>query len=248
MKNEYFDVPATRGAMRFRNSFTGNPMGDYLLGYVVGPPALQRLGGGPAALGDHASSSRTTGRSPRTSLEPRPPLRLHHPALEAQNAQTNFDPAGTGSLVFASDGSLEERGLVKPDRNNFAPRVGVVYKLNEKTILRGGFGIFYNLFDRVGSEDQLALNVPGLINTSVTQTSGSPVFFLQNGFPASFLTPPNLDPAAGQLRACASARCPRTRPRPPSTRRAWASSASWPETSCSPWTASTPRARTSPPW
>ncbi len=34
MKNQYMDVPATRGALRFRNAFTGNPMADYLLGYV----------------------------------------------------------------------------------------------------------------------------------------------------------------------------------------------------------------------
>ena len=123
------------------------------------------------------------------------------PALEAQNRQTNFDPAGTGSLVFASDGSLEERGLVKADKNNFAPRFGFVYKLDEKTLVRGGFGIFYNLFDRVGSEDQLALNVPGLVNKQLTQTSGAPVMILRNGFPANFLNLPNLDPAAGQLKA-----------------------------------------------
>ena len=84
---------------------------------------------------------------------------------------------------------------------NFAPRIGVAYKLDDKTVLRGGWGVFYNLFDRVGSEDQLALNLPGLVNKTITQTSGSPVFFLQQGFPAGFLNTPNLDPAAGQLRA-----------------------------------------------
>src|SRR5207247_9256011 len=109
------------------------------------------------------------------------------PALEASNAQTNFDPTangGTGGLVFAKDGSLEDRGLVKPDHNNFAPRIGVVYNLDEKTLLRGGWGIFYNLFDRVGSEDQLSLNVPGLINnTPPTATAASgPLFFLRQGF------------------------------------------------------------------
>ena len=83
---------------------------------------------------------------------------------------TNFDPAGSGSLIFANDGSLQDRSLVNPDRNNFAPRVGVVYKLDDKTLLRGGWGIFYNLFDRVGSEDQLALNLPGLVNKTITQT------------------------------------------------------------------------------
>ena len=57
-------------------------------------------------------------------------------------------------------------------------------------MLRGGWGVFYNLFDRVGSEDQLSLNLPGLVNKTITQTSGSPVFFLQQGFPAGFLNAP----------------------------------------------------------
>ena len=56
------------------------------------------------------------------------------PALEANNDQTNFDPSGTGSLVYAGDGSLHDRGLVNPDTNNFAPRIGVVYRLNDKTM------------------------------------------------------------------------------------------------------------------
>jgi TonB-dependent receptor-like protein len=125
------------------------------------------------------------------------------PALEANNAMTNFNPAGTGSLIFATDGSLLERSLVNPDRNNFAPRAGVVYKLDDNTILRGGYGVFYNLFDRVGSEDQLSLNLPGLVNkTTPTATAATgPIFFLQQGFPVGFLNSPNLDPAAGQLKA-----------------------------------------------
>jgi hypothetical protein len=122
------------------------------------------------------------------------------PALEAQNRQTNFVPEGSGQLVFASDGSLEDRGLVKPDRNNFAPRIGVAYELNARTVIRSGFGVFYNLFDRVGSEDQMALNVPGLVNNSLASSVATgPVFLLRNGFPAGFLNVPNLDPAAGQV-------------------------------------------------
>src|SRR4029079_14477911 len=35
MQNQYMDVPATRGALRFRGSFSGNSMADYLLGYVT---------------------------------------------------------------------------------------------------------------------------------------------------------------------------------------------------------------------
>jgi Carboxypeptidase regulatory-like domain/TonB-dependent Receptor Plug Domain/TonB dependent receptor-like, beta-barrel len=200
MPNHYMDVPATRGALRFRNAFTGNPMADYLLGYVsdlqlsnVWTVEQRHWATMFFAQDDWKVNS-------RLSLN----LGLRYdfitPALEANNEQTNFDPSGTGSLFFAGSGSLEDRGLVQPDTNNFAPRLGAVYKLDEKTVIRGGWGIFYNLFDRVGSEDQLALNVPGLINNTVTQTSASPVFFLQQGFPATFLNPPDLDPANGQLR------------------------------------------------
>ena len=150
--------------MRFRNSFTGNAMGDYLLGYV----ADFQLSNVWVVNQRHWASMFYVQDDWKVNSKLTLNLGLRYdfitPALEASNAQTNFNPAGGGSLVFAKDGSLEERGLVKADKNNFAPRVGMVYTLNEKTVLRGGSGIFYNLFDRVGSEDQLALNLPGLIN------------------------------------------------------------------------------------
>jgi hypothetical protein len=34
-------------------------------------------------------------------------------------------------------------GLLPADNNNFAPRLGVAYRLTDKTILRGGYGIYY---------------------------------------------------------------------------------------------------------
>ena len=201
MANQYMDVPATRGSLRFRGSFSGNPMADYLLGYVTD---LQ-LSNVWVVEQRHWASMFFAQDDWKVNSNLSLNLGLRYdfitPALEASNAQTNFDPNGGGSLLFASGGSLENRGLVKPDMNNFAPRVGAVYKLDEKTLIRGGWGIFYNLFDRVGSEDQLALNLPGLVNKTITQTSGSPVFLLRQGFPANFLAVPNLDPNAGQLKA-----------------------------------------------
>ena len=200
MRNEYMDVPATRGSLRFRNSFTGNPMADYLLGYV----SDLQLSNVWVVQQRHWAQMYFVQDDWKVNARLSVNLGLRYdwitPALEASNAQTNFNPAGAGSLVFARDGSLQERGLVNPDNNNFAPRIGIVYRLDDRTVVRGGWGIFYNLFDRVGSEDQLALNVPGLINNTVTQTSGAPVFQVSQGFPSTFLNPPNLDPAAGDLR------------------------------------------------
>jgi hypothetical protein len=201
MKNEYMDVPATRGSVRFRNRFTGNPMADFLLGYI----SDAQISNVYTVDQRHWATSFFLQDAWKVNARLSLNLGLRYdfitPALEAQNDQANFIPEGTGRVVLASDGSLQDRGLVKPDRNNFAPRVGVVYKLNEQTVLRGGYGIFYNLFDRIGSEDQLALNPPGLTNISLGSSNTTPLFFLRDGYPATFFQPINLDPAAGQLRS-----------------------------------------------
>jgi hypothetical protein len=117
------------------------------------------------------------------------------PAVEKDNRMANFDPSGSGALVRAQDGSIEDRALVNPDRNNFAPRVGAVYKVTDRTIVRGGYGVFYNQFERIGSEDQLALNPPGLLNIDITAPGSpnlAPVFFMRDGFPANFVDPANI--------------------------------------------------------
>ena len=36
------------------------------------------------------------------------------------------------------------RALIQNDYNDFAPRVGIAYKLGSKTVIRSGFGMFYN--------------------------------------------------------------------------------------------------------
>jgi hypothetical protein len=201
MKNQFMDVPATRGSMTFGGTFTGQPMADFLLGYV----ANFQLSNVYVVEQRHWATMGFAQDDWKVNDRLTVNLGLRYdfmtPAMESTNRITNFNTSGGGSLEFATAGSLENRTLVNPDKNNLAPRAGFVYRLNDKTIIRGGWGIFYNLFDRVGSEDQLALNLPGLINSNVTQTTGAPVFFLQQGIPASFLTPPSLNPADGQLKA-----------------------------------------------
>ncbi len=50
--------------------------------------------------------------------------------------------------------------LVKADKNNFSPRVGFAYRLDEqgKTVLRGGFGLFHPTAAVQGIRDLLAAN------------------------------------------------------------------------------------------
>jgi len=72
--------------------------------------------------------------------------------------------------------------LVKPDRNNFAPRIGLAWKALPKTVVRAGYGINYNTTAYSTIVQQLAFQPP----FSTTQTnveSASLPLTLQNGFP-----------------------------------------------------------------
>ncbi len=71
-----------------------------------------------------------------------------------------------GGLLFAGVGG-QPRGLWSGDRNNLAPRVGLAYQINKRTVLRAGYGFFYDVLgvDR-GGVNQGGFNQP----TSVIPT------------------------------------------------------------------------------
>ncbi len=79
---------------------------------------------------------------------------------------SNFDPANN-RLIQASSGDIYSRALVHPDRNNWAPRVGLAYSLNSKTVIRAGYGISYIHFNRLGGENILSYNPPSVVTISV---------------------------------------------------------------------------------
>lgn len=200
MSNDFLDVPALRGSLTFRNTFTGNVLADFLLGYVSDAQlsnvaeVRQRLSAYSFFLQDDWKAT------PKVTVNMGLRYDFMSPAFEADNRMANFDPS-TGGLVYASDGSLQDRALVEPDRNNFSPRIGVVYSVSQSLIVRTGYGLFYDLFDRIGSEDQLGLNPPNLINNSLQASGGKPLFFLEDGFPADFLDPARLDLRRVRVRA-----------------------------------------------
>ncbi len=206
LRNNFMDIPQTRGFLGFDRIFTcqrnatgcvagtGLSYADFLLGQVQSA-GLTNLYFVDQRLHMFSFFGQDDYKlSPKLTLN----LGLRYdyatPALEGKNRIANFNPAGAGSLVFAKDGSVSDRATVNDNRHNFAPRVGLAYQLTSNTVLRAGYGIFYMLFDRIGSEDQLALNPPNLIQNTVslTSTAPAPVFPLRNGFPTNYLDPANL--------------------------------------------------------
>src|SRR5207302_1809416 len=114
------------------------------------------------------------------------------PPRERDLKWANFDPS-IGKFISAKNGSLADEALIKPDKNNFAPRIGFAYSITPKTVLRGAYGLFYNHANRLGREGLLGFNPPFIIladsniSGSGVLRSTDAIFRLQDGIPAGFV-------------------------------------------------------------
>lgn len=116
------------------------------------------------------------------------------PQYEAENRQSNYDPV-SNTIIPATDGSIADRALVEPDRNNFAPRLGLAYRLDDKTVVRSGYGIGYIHFNRSGGANLIAINGPQVVLAVVEQNPSQASFRpTQAGYAAGLTAPENFNP------------------------------------------------------
>ncbi len=100
--------------------------------------------------------------------------------------QTRFP----GMKVYGGIGFVGQNGLPRSpfnsDLNNFQPRIGAAYQLNPKTVLRGGWAIFYIAPTDVGITSGFSQNTPYV----ATQDSGrTPFSTISNPFPTGLIQP-----------------------------------------------------------
>lgn len=193
MRNIFQDEPGTRGDLTFTGIFTGGlSYADGLLGATEYTQLTnvffidQRLW---MASGFAEDDWKIT---PKLTLNLGLRYDFAAPAVEGKNRLANFNPAGSGSLTFASSGSLSNRALVNPNTTNFGPRIGASFSVDSRTVLRGGFGIYYTSLERIGSEDQLSENPPFLINKTIASNT-EPVIKPSVGFASNFLDPATIN-------------------------------------------------------
>ncbi|MGA8620622.1 MAG: TonB-dependent receptor [Candidatus Sulfotelmatobacter sp.] len=120
------------------------------------------------------------------------------PLREENNRIANLDlsPAvlnpllGTASVALVLPGQTGPysgslpASLVRPDRTDFAPRIGFAWKPFSKTVVRGGYGINYNTGAYQGIVQQLAFQPP--FSTAETNIQTGPGdLTLQSGFPTA---------------------------------------------------------------
>jgi hypothetical protein len=97
-------------------------------------------------------------------------------------------------LLFICGQSGYPKGCAHTDRNNFAPRVGIVYSLNPKTVVRTGAGIFYALND-LNPLFRLAAGLPGNVAQTLSNDAIAPRFSGFNPFGAATVGPTQIQAA-----------------------------------------------------
>ena len=217
-----------RGRFTFGGNYSGNPFGDFLLGYMnnsegqVGAPIANFRNSYTGLYFQDTwkvSKKLTVNAGLRWEVEP--------PFLDKHDAIVNIDfrwdstipltfvRAGTGepyagnppfflspSLVpYVRDGRFGRRAT-RVDWNDFAPRLGIAYQLNEKTVLRASGGLYYvrdignAVFDTVRNapftirRNEAANSlIPNLSWARPYSITGAPTFILANTWnePSSYI-------------------------------------------------------------
>lgn len=96
-------------------------------------------------------------------------------------ATTTRPCAGVGDVLHL-DG-VSRRAAYRADRNNFAPRFGFAYSLNSKTVIRGGYGIFYTNSQAFLNNFVINRRQPPFAETQqITSSTATPQINIANPF------------------------------------------------------------------
>ena len=121
------------------------------------------------------------------------------PYVEQNNRAANFviDPADSafGTVIFPRGDSVEQRSFRRRDLNNLAPRIGFAYQAGRKTVIRGGYGIFYLGTFSLPTGATPDYNPPFYlqVNIPTAAAAANSAHVIRNGFSPTALNPNVLD-------------------------------------------------------
>lgn len=188
------------GAFTFANQFTNQPgvpgTGSAVADLLLGDPNNVRATQFGQSNGWVSLKYRYYGMYFQDEFRVSPKLTLNlglryeyqTPYNERYGDLALFDLSQTKFLLLGKDIS----GLNPPDRNNFAPRIGAAYSLNQKTVIRIGGGVFYG--EPRGNEfGSFQLSPPFVLDTTIVSSALVPDL-VGRAFPA-----PNIRDASGNI-------------------------------------------------
>jgi len=113
-------------------------------------------------------------------------------ARHAENGQqSGFDPTAInptcncpGVVTFAGVNGVPNANFAT-GKHNFAPRLGFAWRVfgDDKTVVRGGWGVFYGNPDDLGFNNTAVLGFATQANLTSPNSNLTPALYLQNGVP-----------------------------------------------------------------
>jgi hypothetical protein len=96
-----------------------------------------------------------------------------------------------GTLLQANNAAANgyRNSFANPNYHNFAPRLGVAYRITPKTVIRAAAGVFYGRDENLAVANRPTNNPPYFVTTTYTSDQIDPNIILSQGFPANALTP-----------------------------------------------------------
>ena len=181
---------SARPTFTFNGTYTGNALGDFLLGYVFNSNTSQQQ---VDTIIQHVYQGYIQDDwkvTPKLTLNAGLRYELPTPFVEEYDRQSNFildrGPCYLQIVQAVDAGRCGlGRSLVHTDGNNFAPRLGLAYQATPKTVVRSGFGIFYGRDENLGIQRRIPNNPPFISSATFTGDATNPAFLLQNGIPAN---------------------------------------------------------------
>lgn len=186
----------TFGELEFNGRFTGYAYADFLLGIPHSSARTDPLLGRPRIAQEVGLFfSDTFNVNDKLTLDYGIRWDYFPSAYYQDNLMYRWDPVA--NAVVVPPGTLSQvsplypdhinlvEGQVLPsaDHGNFRPRIGVAYRLNDQTVLRGGYGAFT---EQIGYFSRLPGSAPFDIAETYTTNEivgGQPTFAFPNPFP-----------------------------------------------------------------
>ncbi len=188
----FFQLAAPSGGLSFSGTYTNNPaspsgtgigFADFLLGLPVGSSKSAFPNGVPyERYGEYGTFVQDQWRA-TNRLTVNLGLRwdLFTPVSERYNRQSDF-LLGSGTLVLAGQNGTSP-SILGIQKHDFSPRLGLAYRLTDKTVIRAAYGLFYFNEEGIGGSTRLFINYPFAAQFTVTCSSTAPCLSTSTGIP-----------------------------------------------------------------